>query len=58
MVGKETARSVLADSPEAIRQRIEEYAAAGVNEVIFSIRPPFSDDLLREIATEIMPHFQ
>jgi len=58
MVGNETAKAVLADSPETIRERIEEYAAAGVNEVIFSIRPPFSDELLREIATEIMPHFQ
>jgi F420-dependent oxidoreductase-like protein len=58
MVGKETARAVLADSPETIRRRIEEYAAAGVNEVIFSIRPPFDDDLLRRVASEIMPHFQ
>jgi F420-dependent oxidoreductase-like protein len=58
MVGKETARAVLADSPETIRKRIEEYAAAGVNEVIFSLRAPFDDDLLRRIASEIMPHFQ
>lgn len=58
MVGKETAKAVLADSPATIRARVEEYAAAGVNEVIFSIRPPFSDELLREVATEIMPHFQ
>jgi len=58
MVGKETARAVLADSPETIRRRIEEYAAAGVNEVIFSIRPPFDDDLLRRVASEIMPYFQ
>ncbi|HWP64807.1 MAG TPA: TIGR03560 family F420-dependent LLM class oxidoreductase [Candidatus Limnocylindria bacterium] len=58
MVDEETAKTVLADSPATIRRRIEEYAAAGVNEVIFSIRPPFDDDLLREIASEIMPHFQ
>jgi F420-dependent oxidoreductase-like protein len=58
MVGKETARAVLADSPETIRKRIEEYAAAGVNEVIFSLRAPFDDELLRRIASEIMPHFQ
>jgi F420-dependent oxidoreductase-like protein len=58
LVGKETAKAVLADSPETIRRRIEEYAAAGVNEVIFSIRPPFGDDLLRRIATDIVPHFQ
>ena len=58
MVGKETARSVLADSPETIKKRIEEYAAAGVNEVVFSLRAPFDDDLLRRVASEIVPHFQ
>lgn len=54
VVGKETAQSVLADSPEAIRKKIRAYADAGVNEVIFSLRPPFDDALLERIATEIM----
>jgi F420-dependent oxidoreductase-like protein len=58
MVGKETARAVLADSPEAIKKRIREYVDAGVNEVIFSIRPPFDDELIRRLASEIMPDFQ
>jgi F420-dependent oxidoreductase-like protein len=58
MVGKETARSVLADSPETIKKRIQEYADAGVTEVIFSIRPPFDDELIHRLASEIMPAFQ
>jgi len=54
VVGKETAKAVLADSPEAIRKKVREYADAGVSEVIFSLRPPFDDALLERIATEIM----
>jgi F420-dependent oxidoreductase-like protein len=58
VVGKEIARSVLADSPETIRDRIREYADAGATEVILSLRPPFDRDLLRRFAKEVMPSFQ
>jgi F420-dependent oxidoreductase-like protein len=55
VVRKEVARSILADSPAAIQERIREYADAGVSEVILSLRPPFDPDLLRRFAQEIMP---
>lgn len=58
LVDKETARSLLADSPKAIRKTIRAYADAGVNEVIFSIRAPVDEDLLRTVAEEIMPAFR
>lgn len=58
VVGKETARAVLADSAEAIRKKVQEYADAGVNEVIFSIRAPVDEALLRTVAEEIMPAFR
>lgn len=58
MVGKETARAVIADSPGAIKKKIRAYADAGVNEVIFSIRAPVDEDLLRTVAEEIMPAFR
>jgi F420-dependent oxidoreductase-like protein len=58
VVGKETASAVIADSPGAIRKKIQTYADAGVNEVIFTIRAPVDPDLLRTVATEIMPAFR
>lgn len=58
VVDKETARSILADSPDAIAERITAYADAGVTEVILSLRPPFDRDLLRRFAGEVMPRFR
>jgi F420-dependent oxidoreductase-like protein len=58
VVKKEVARSILADSPDTIRDRIREYADAGVSEIILSLRPPFDRDLLRRFAEEIMPSFR
>jgi alkanesulfonate monooxygenase SsuD/methylene tetrahydromethanopterin reductase-like flavin-dependent oxidoreductase (luciferase family) len=58
VVDKDTARSILADSPDAIAERITAYADAGVTEVILSLRPPFDRDLLRRFAAEVMPRFR
>jgi F420-dependent oxidoreductase-like protein len=58
VVKKEVARSVLADSPATIRDRLRAYADAGVTEVILSLRPPFDRDLLSRFAKEIAPAFQ
>jgi alkanesulfonate monooxygenase SsuD/methylene tetrahydromethanopterin reductase-like flavin-dependent oxidoreductase (luciferase family) len=58
MVGKDIARSVLADSPGAIRDRIRTYADAGATEIILSLRPPFDRGMLRRFAQDIMPAFQ
>jgi F420-dependent oxidoreductase-like protein len=58
VVNKEVAASVLADSPDAIRDRLRAYADAGATEVILSLRPPFNPDLLRRFAQEIAPAFQ
>ena len=58
VVGKEIARSVLADSAATIRDRIRAYADAGATEVILSLRPPFDRELLRRFAKEVMQSFQ
>jgi len=58
VVRKEVAGSILADSAATIRDRLREYAAAGVTEIILSLRPPFDHDLLRDFAQEIMPAFR
>jgi F420-dependent oxidoreductase-like protein len=55
VVKKETARAILADSPDAIAERIRAYADAGVTEVIVNLRTPFDHDLLRRFATEVIP---
>jgi F420-dependent oxidoreductase-like protein len=57
-VKKEVAQSILADSPDAIRDRIKAYADAGASEIILSLRPPFDRALLRRFAQEIMPAFR
>jgi alkanesulfonate monooxygenase SsuD/methylene tetrahydromethanopterin reductase-like flavin-dependent oxidoreductase (luciferase family) len=58
LVGSRVARSVLADSPGTIRDRIRAYADAGATEIILSLRPPFDPELLRRFAKDIMPAFQ
>jgi F420-dependent oxidoreductase-like protein len=58
VVKKEIARAILADSPEAIAERIRAYADAGVTEVIVNLRAPFDRELLRRFATEVMPRFR
>lgn len=58
IVKKEVARSILADSPGTIRDRLREYAEAGATEVILSLRPPFDRNLLERFAKEIMPAFR
>ena len=58
VVKKEVARSILADSPATIRDRIREYVDAGVSEIILSLRPPFDRDILRRFAKDIMPAFK
>jgi F420-dependent oxidoreductase-like protein len=58
IVGKETAQSILADSPAAIQDRIRAYADAGVTEVILSLRPPFNRELMQRFAKEVMPAFR
>jgi len=58
VVGKDTASSILADSPGAIRDRIRAFADAGVTEVVVSLRPPFDRKLLHRFADEVMRSFQ
>ena len=58
VVKKEVARSILADSAGAIRDRIRAYADAGATEIVVSLRPPFDRNLLRRFAQEIMPSFK
>jgi len=58
VVKKEVAQSILADSPDAIRDRIHTYVDAGAAEIILSLRPPFDRELMRRFAQEIMPSFK
>jgi F420-dependent oxidoreductase-like protein len=58
LVGKRIASDVIADSPDAIRERIRKYADAGVTEIVLSLRAPFDRDLLRRFSKEIMPEFR
>jgi F420-dependent oxidoreductase-like protein len=58
VVEKNVARSILADSPATIVERIREYVDAGASEIILSLRPPFDRDLLRRFSQEIMPAFR
>jgi alkanesulfonate monooxygenase SsuD/methylene tetrahydromethanopterin reductase-like flavin-dependent oxidoreductase (luciferase family) len=58
VVKKEVAQSILADSPDAIRDRIRMYVDAGATEIILSLRPPFDRELMRRFAQEIMPSFK
>src|SRR5436190_3721449 len=58
VVKKEVAQSILADSPDAIRDRIRTYVDAGATEIILSLRPPFDRELMRRFAKEIMPAFK
>jgi F420-dependent oxidoreductase-like protein len=58
VVRKGVADAILADSPDAIAERLRAYADAGVNEVILNLRPPFDRDLMRRFATEVMPRFR
>jgi F420-dependent oxidoreductase-like protein len=55
VVRKEVARSILADSPDAIAERLQRYVDAGANEVILSLRPPFDREMLRRFSTEVIP---
>jgi len=57
-VKKEVAQSILADSADAIRDRIRTYVDAGATEIILSLRPPFDRELMRRFAQEIMPTFK
>ena len=58
VVKKDVADSIIADSPDAIKDRIRALADAGVTEVILSVRSPFDAKLIREFATEVMPAFR
>jgi len=58
VVKKEVAQSILADSPDAIRDRIRAYVDAGASEIILSLRTPFDHELMRRFAQEIMPSFK
>jgi F420-dependent oxidoreductase-like protein len=49
---------IVADSPNAIRDRIRAYVDAGATEIIVGLRPPFDRGLLRRFAQEIMPAFK
>ena len=58
VVEKRIADSLLAGSPEEIKEWIRGYVDAGVTRVILSLRPPFDRDLMRRFAAEVMPAFQ
>src|SRR3989441_2388942 len=58
IAGRKIARDVMADSPAAIRERIQKYVDAGATEIILPLRPPFDRGLLRKFSQDIMPAFR
>jgi F420-dependent oxidoreductase-like protein len=55
VVEKDQAKAVLAGSPADIAADVRRYTEAGVNEVIFSILPPFDTRALERLAAEVIP---
>jgi len=41
-----------------IRDRLRPYVDAGATGIIVSLRPPFSPELMRKFAAEVMPAFR
>ena len=58
LVEKRIARSLLIGSPADIRDRLRPYVDAGATGIIVSLRPPFSPELMRKFAAEVMPAFR
>jgi len=58
LVPSKVARQLLAGSPSAIKEQIQQYVDVGVTHVILYLRPPFSHDLMRTFASEVMPAFR
>ena len=58
LVPGKVARQLLAGSPSAIKDQIQQYVDVGATHVILYLRPPFSHDLIRAFATEVMPAFR
>ncbi|GIW40998.1 MAG: LLM class F420-dependent oxidoreductase [Candidatus Binatia bacterium] len=52
------ARSLLAGSPESIRERIRAYVDAGVTRIVVTTRPRFAPELLERFAREVVPAFR
>jgi F420-dependent oxidoreductase-like protein len=55
LVGKQVARSLLADSPGGTAKRLREYINAGADEFILTLRSPYDRDLMRTFAEEVIP---
>jgi F420-dependent oxidoreductase-like protein len=58
IAGDRVQRSLLAGSPERIRQKIQGYVDAGVTHIIMNVQPPYDPALLRRFASEVMPTFR
>ncbi len=58
LVEKRIARSLLVGSAADIRGRLRPYVDAGATSIIVSLRPPFSAELMRAFAVEVMPAFR
>ncbi len=54
-IEKDQAKAVLAGSPADIAADVRRYTEAGVNEVIFSVLPPFDTRTLERLAAEVIP---
>jgi alkanesulfonate monooxygenase SsuD/methylene tetrahydromethanopterin reductase-like flavin-dependent oxidoreductase (luciferase family) len=58
MTDKAIARNVLAGSAKDITAKIRTFVDAGATHIILNVQPPFSRDLLRRFAEEVMPQFR
>lgn len=58
VVPSKVGRQLLAGTPQAIVNQIQQYVDVGVGSVILYLRPPFDAQLMRRFAEEVMPAFR
>jgi alkanesulfonate monooxygenase SsuD/methylene tetrahydromethanopterin reductase-like flavin-dependent oxidoreductase (luciferase family) len=58
VIEKRIARTLLIGSAGDVRDRLRPYVDAGATGIIVSLRPPFSPELMREFAAEVVPAFR
>jgi F420-dependent oxidoreductase-like protein len=58
VVDKEDTVSLLAGSPAAIAEHIQQYVEAGANDIVITLLPPYNRNHLQVLAREIIPRLR
>jgi hypothetical protein len=56
-VGRDRQEPLVGSAPK-IQGQLRPHVDAGATSIVVSIQPPFSTNLMREFATEVMPAFR